>query len=421
MEMRHPEYKKIQSKIMRLANGDTKMDSNGNMISCSIGDGIVFDKNGILTDESVSMLKKYFLPNKESDGHSDKHVQTDETKVIEPVAGKTKFMNSVFANENVQWTQMLKCMTENRIQIKKFFTERDEKNGTFVLQTPPSQKKGTIGFASINHFIHKYTADEYTTIILKRDEGKDKSPLGFYVQTSFPGLAYNPDLLTDAERKNEKTELLPESYKMRSGKERSNPKKIAKYIKMLNEDNTDLIRKTDTYKKMESIVEKTLLVFHADPKNQYTYHDLAPEYFDPNEDKTCVTTSNISDDKPEDKRFFVFVKNPDDTSIKICVRKDFMSVCKIDESKKPMPVNSRGDTIVNLHDHDIYRKSKKYQSIIDLNPAAEDTIKKLFEIVNEEIYLEKHKDDEKIKKAEKEIDSKLVKENTDEDYHEPNK
>ena len=61
MEMRHPEYKKIQSKIMRLANGDTKMDSNGNMISCSIGDGIVFDKNGILTDESVSMLKKYFL------------------------------------------------------------------------------------------------------------------------------------------------------------------------------------------------------------------------------------------------------------------------------------------------------------------------------------------------------------------------
>lgn len=387
-------YKKINSVLKKLSTGMYRINKSNNIEACNYGEGLVY-KDKILTDSSVQLLKQWLLPMNNQfmqiKDHTEHHAAVSDAEIIEPVITKKRYMNSAFENENIQWTKMFEALVENRLQIKQFINGSYGKNGTFVIKSKDNTAKDkTNGFINLNNFIHRYTSDEYTTVVIKKDETTKNAALNMHIQTGYPGLAYNPDILSEEKRNDPSTPLLRESYNTIDNRAASAIQKAKLFLKISNEDCTDIVRRTNAYKNGNPM-ERTYFLFQANPKNEYSQPQNMPDEYDEKEHKPDIALSPLLSDTLSAPYFCVYVKQKDDTVISICAKENKFIINQLDENKNQIPLLPTKRYAI-LTPNDVANNTRYYQNIISYHNDLTSTLTTLSGIMSGEMQQNKIKD-----------------------------
>lgn len=380
MVMKNPNvYKKINSILKKLETGMYKTDESGHLEPCNYGEGIVYDKNDVLTDSSVAMLKNFFLSMDSSGSwkqkHADQHISTDEVKILEPVAAKQKYINSAFTDEKVQWSQMFKNLIKNRYQIKKFATGHYGKNGVFTAEINDDAAKGkTFGFIDIGNFTHRFTSDKYVTVVIKKSDASD-----ICIQTGFSGISYNPHLLSDNERENPDAPLLRESYDYIQTRSALNIENTAKLLDVSNKDCSSIMKQTQAYKNGNNI-ERIYLMFQSNPRNKYTNPKDIPDNYNPMVNPPDVSLSSLSENSRGKQHFGVYIKQEDNSIIAIDVKENILSINHLDKNKKQISLLPE-KMFEQISIHDVTHNTDAYQKIKSKYSNIRSTINELTRII----------------------------------------
>lgn len=263
----------LADNIKKLCQGTARIDETGHIRPCKFGEGLEFDEDGLPTEKAIAELKKLFcmneyVSNAGSQAHANKHKgDRTESDILNTILTRQRNTDGQFANEKQQMASILETLMYNRKAISEFvdsgyisknygsFREQNERKNIYVHSniemTEPAK-----GFAAADGFIYSFEDNKYATIVLIH-AGNQYAPLGFALQTAYPGIGYDTskaDTTDNVWTKN---------------KNKISNIRMSHYMSYFPKNISDITKQTPAYQNSESPIERTMMLIRSQPNLIY--------------------------------------------------------------------------------------------------------------------------------------------------------
>lgn len=344
-------------------------------------------QSGLLTDESVQTLKKAMgfgatVGNATKATHTEDHDgHRSDADLLQSVCNRNsnRQIDGQFPDERTQWTIAYHLLDEGRDQIAgfaEFGSPNQNYRFTQCRVKSATDKDSSSGFIKIGGFYHRFTTDRCCTLILKKDP---KSVYGFAVQSIYPGVSYEP-----GKGKNQSVNM---------SNERMSTKDVAKYLKVSNEDCSDIMKQTDEYKSA-SPLKKAKLLLQSNPSQVYEHEDYGvfdskSKKYEPHE-QLNISIGSIKDDPPNGEAFEIRKTNYETGEILRCfVGENNVKVKRFGKNREKLPVlQNKGKDVYSL----FLNQKQDIEKFAEIEPDLTRIIRK----VERDYAKEKEKQNERI-------------------------
>lgn len=310
---------------------------------------IEYSDDGLLTDESVTFLKEYFkaedciVEGRRKASHVSAHgghmtdAQLIDKLILTDQNLTTKYKNisTQFSSERQQWTAILDTLCE---QDQKWINDHQSsyvRNGSQFIYTTqtdsvminPADKHiepcaHTTGFTITNRLIYACDTGDYATVVTTRDSS---IPIGFSIQTAYPGMAYDP--------KEESDQMQRNAIAMDPAKRRSK-------MTLYSDDYTETLRQTKRYEQAKTVMEKTAILLQGRSDAIFGKGVVTAETIT----QTNISLSDVKQSHRDNSEYVAFTKyNDDGTTCRLTIKEDDVLVKKTDSERQVIPfINDTG-------------------------------------------------------------------------------